>query len=197
MDLQRLKKQIDFVREVDKLKTIQRQTLLTDASRQENDAEHSWHLAMMVMVLGEYASERDIDLLHVIRLVLVHDLVEIDAGDTYCYDEAGNADKSQRETAAADRLFSLLPPDQAITFRALWEEFEARETVEARFANSMDRLQPLMHNCFTDGRMWKKHGVVKSQVIQRNRRIADGAPDLWTFARELIDDAVDQGHLAP
>jgi len=197
MDLQRLEQQIAFVREVDKLKTIDRQTLITDASRHENDAEHSWHLALMALVLGEYAGSEAIDLLQVIRMVLVHDLVEIDAGDTYCYDETGYADKAQRETTAADRIFNLLPPDQAADLRALWDEFEASLTPEAKFANALDRLQPLMHNVFTNGRMWKKHGIVKSQVIGRNRKIADGAPDLWTFAREMIEKAMDDGHLAP
>jgi len=196
MDFQRLEQQIAFVREVDKLKTIQRQTLLTDASRQENDAEHSWHLALMALVLAEYAGDSTIDLLHVLRMVLVHDLVEIDAGDTYCYDEAGYADKAQRETTAAERIFNLLPTDQAAEIRALWDEFEASATPEAKFANALDRLQPLMHNVFTNGRMWKKHGIVKSQVIDRNCKITDGAPDLWTFARDLIEKAVNDGHLA-
>lgn len=196
MNHERLERQIAFVREVDKLKTIHRQTLLTDASRQENDAEHSWHLALMALILGEYADDGGIDLLHVIRMVLVHDLVEIDAGDTYCYDEAGYEDKARRETAAAERIFNLLPADQAGEIRELWDEFEAAETPEARFANALDRLQPLMHNVFTNGRMWQKHNIVKSQVIDRNRKIADGAPDLWRFARNLIDQAVANGHLA-
>ena len=197
MDRERLEQQIAFVREVDKLKTIHRQTLLTDASRQENDAEHSWHLALMALVLGEYANGGGVDLLHVIRMVLVHDLVEIDAGDTFCYDDAGNADKGQRETAAAERIFNLLPPDQAKEIRSLWDEFEAAESAEARFANALDRLQPLLHNVFTDGRMWQKHGIVKSQVLGRNRKIGDGATDLWTYARNLIAKAVNDGHLAP
>jgi putative hydrolase of HD superfamily len=197
MNLQRLKQQIAFIREVDKLKTIRRQTLLTDASRQENDAEHSWHLALMALVLAEYAGSDGIDLLHVLRMVLIHDLVEIDAGDTYCYDEAGYTDKTQRETAAAERIFNLLPPDQAAETRTLWDEFEASRTPEAKFANALDRLQPLMHNVFTKGRMWQKHGIVKSQVIDRNCRIADGAPDLWVLARDLIEKAVNDGHLAP
>ncbi|BBO87762.1 HD domain-containing protein [Desulfosarcina ovata] len=197
MDLKRLAQQIRFVREVDKLKTIERQTLITDATRQENDAEHSWHLALMALVLGEYARDGAIDLLHVVRMVLIHDLVEIDAGDTYCYDTAGYADKAERETAAAERIFNLLPADQADDFRALWDEFEAADTPEARFANALDRLQPLMHNVFTDGKMWQRHGIVKSQVVERNQRIDAGAPDLWRFARELIESAVDRGHLAP
>jgi putative hydrolase of HD superfamily len=196
MNHERLERQIAFVREVDKLKTIHRQTLLTDASRLENDAEHSWHLALMALILGEYADGGGIDLLRVIRMVLVHDLVEIDAGDTYCYDEAGYVDKARRETAAAERIFNLLPADQAGEIRALWDEFEAAETPEARFANALDRLQPLMHNVFTNGRMWQKHNITQSQVVDRNRKIADGAPDLWRFARNLIDQAVADGHLA-
>jgi putative hydrolase of HD superfamily len=197
MDPERLEQQIEFIREADKLKTIDRQTLLTDASRRENDAEHSWHLALMALLLGEYADGKNINLLHVVRMVLIHDMVEIDAGDTYCYDEAGYQDKAQRETAAADRIFNLLPTDQALQLRSLWNEFEAAETPESKFANALDRLQPLMHNVFTDGQMWKHHGVVKSQVIDRNRKIADGAPDLWAFARKLIEKAVNKGHLAP
>jgi putative hydrolase of HD superfamily len=197
MNSKRLEQQIRFVREVDKLKTIERQTLITDASRQENDAEHSWHLALMALVLGEYAKDDAIDLLHVVRMVLVHDLVEIDAGDTYCYDRAGYADKAERETAAAERIFNLLPSDQAGEFRSLWDEFEAGKSAEARFANALDRLQPLMHNVFTEGRMWQKHGIRKSQVVDRNRKINEGAPDLWTFARDLIDKAVGRGQLAP
>jgi putative hydrolase of HD superfamily len=197
MDPDRLTRQIEFIREVDKLKTIQRQTLLTDASRQENDAEHSWHLALMALVLGEYAGGSEIDLLHVIRMTLIHDLVEIDAGDTYCYDDVGYKDKRARETAAAGRIFNLLPADQAAEIRSLWDEFEASETPEARFANALDRLQPLMHNVATQGRMWKQHGIVQSQVVDRNRKIADGAPDLWAFARRLIEQAVIDGHLLP
>ena len=192
-----MEKQIRFIREVDKLKTIVRQTLITDGSRQENDAEHSWHLALMALVLGEYARDEAIDISRVIPMVLIHDIVEIDAGDTYCYDTAGYADKAERETAAAERIFNLLPPDQAGAFRALWDEFEAGTSADARFANALDRLQPLMHNVFTNGRMWKKHGVRKSQVIERNQKIDAGAPDLWAFASDLIDQAVDHGQLAP
>lgn len=196
MNHRRLEKQIAFIREVDKLKSVRRQTLLTDASRKENDAEHSWHLALMALVLVEYADSDAIDLLHVLRMVVVHDLVEIDAGDTYCYDAAGYADKAQREIAAAQRIFNLLPPDQATALRALWDEFEASATPEAKFANALDRLQPLMHNVFTEGQMWKKHGISKSQVVARNRKITEGAPDLWAFARDLIEKAVDDGYLA-
>ena len=194
---QRLEQQIQFILEVDKLKTIKRQTLITDASRQENDAEHSWHLALMAMVLGEYAKDERLDVLKVIRMVLVHDLVEIDAGDTYCYDSAGYADKSEREIAAAERIFNLLPKDQATEFRNLWDEFESGVSAEARFANALDRLQPLLNNVFTEGLMWKKHGIRKSQVVRRNCKIDKGAPDLWSLASHLIDRAVEKGQIIP
>lgn len=196
MDPFRLQRQIAFVREVDKLKTIRRQTLITDGTRRENDAEHSWHLGLMALVLGEYANDAGLDLPKVLQMVLIHDLVEIDAGDTYCYDEAAHLDKAARETAAADRIFNLLPADQAAAFRALWDEFEGGSTAEAKFANALDRLQPLLHNIFTHGRMWSRHGVVKSQVVGRNRVIAQGAADLWALARDMIDEAVERGHLA-
>ena len=196
IDKTRLGRQIEFIREVDKLKTIERQTLITDGTRQENDAEHSWHLALMALILGEHAGTDGLDLLRVVRMALVHDLVEIDAGDTYAYDTTGYHDKAEREIAAAERIFNLLPADQAAEIRALWDEFEAAQTPEARFANALDRLQPLMHNVFTQGRMWQHHGVKKSQVIGRTCKIADGAPALWEFARELIDSAVARGQLA-
>jgi putative hydrolase of HD superfamily len=195
MQKDRLSRQLAFVREADKLKTVVRQTLLTDGSRRENSAEHSWHLALMAMILDEHADAKQIDLLHVIQMVLVHDLVEIDAGDTYCYDTAGNADKAVREASAADRLFNLLPHDQAARVRALWDEFEASHTPEAKFAHALDRLQPLMHNAITQGRMWRRHGITESQVIERNGTIEDGAPDLWRHARALIDSAVAAGNL--
>ncbi|MBW1891807.1 MAG: HD domain-containing protein, partial [Deltaproteobacteria bacterium] len=166
-DNSRLEKQIQFIIEIDKLKKIVRQTLLTDHSRKENDAEHSWHIALMSVLLSEYAQEKGIDLLHVVTMLLVHDLVEIDAGDTFCYDQKGNADKLERETKAADRIFNILPEDQAASFRSLWDEFEAGKTAEARFAAAMDRLQPLLHNYNTEGGTWKEHRILKDQVIIR------------------------------
>jgi len=192
----RLSRQIGFVREIDKLKAVFRQTWLLDGSRKENDAEHSWHLATMAMLLGEHAAEPGIDVARVVRMTLVHDLVEIDAGDTFVYDEAGARDKARREQAAADRLFALLPPDQAAEMRALWEEFEARQTPEARFAAALDRLQPLLHNYYTQGAAWREHGVKLAQVLDRNRHMAEGAPRLWAFAERLIRDAVEKGYLA-
>jgi len=191
----RLSRQIDFVREADRLKTVYRQTLLMDGSRYENDAEHSWHVCLMAALLHEHAGSTGVDLLRVLKMLLVHDIVEIDAGDTYCYDEEAHRDKAERERAAADRLFALLPEDQAGEVRALWEEFEGMGTPEARFAAALDRLQPLLHNYFTRGEAWRRHGVRRSQVVNRNAHIRDCAPQLWAFAESLIEDAVRKGYL--
>ncbi len=196
MTTDRLALQLGFVLEIDKLKQIARQTLLTDGSRQENDAEHSWHLATMAVLLSEYAAD-PIDVATVVKMVLIHDLVEIDAGDTFCYDEAGNADKAERETRAADRIFALLPDDQGEPLRRLWEQFEAQETAEARFAAALDRLQPLMHNYHTQGAAWRRHGITADQVMARNEHMKCGAPALWAYARGMIDEAVEKGYLAP
>jgi len=191
---QRLSQQIDFLIEIDKAKRILRQSLIADGSRRENDAEHSWHLALMAAVLCEYAGE-PVDLLRVIKMLLVHDLVEIDAGDTFAYDDAGYETKLARERAAAERIFGLLPPDQAGEYRALWEEFEACETPEARFAAALDRLQPILLNHRTRGATWKKHGVTKERVLERNQGIAKGSAALWRLARALIEDAAARGYL--
>lgn len=194
-DNQRLEKQIDFILEVDRLKTIYRRTYLTDTSRFENSAEHSWHIAVMAMVLAEYANQPEIDRFKVIKMLLIHDLVEIDAGDTFAYDKDAKTDKPEREKTAADRIFNLLPPDQAADFRALWDEFEARSTPEACFAAALDRLQPLIHNLYTRGKSWKEHGVRRDQVVSLNRHMAEGASDLWDFAAGWIEKAVSQGDL--
>ncbi|MBI2190756.1 MAG: HD domain-containing protein [Planctomycetes bacterium] len=192
----RLLQQIQFVIEVDKLKHVYRHTILTDGSRYENDAEHSWHLALMAMLLSEYAADPHLDLLRAVQMVILHDLVEIDAGDTYCYDDQAARDKAERESRAADRLFNLLPPDQAVEFRSLWNEFEVRSTSEARFAAALDRLQPLLHNFATRGSEWRKHSVTRTKVVERNRPMAEGAPLLWSYAENLIDEAVRLGYLA-
>lgn len=194
MDMERLHKQLDFVMELDKLKRIERQSYVADGSRHENDAEHSWHLALMAMLLSEYSNEK-IDVLHVIKMVLIHDAVEIDAGDTYAYDDVGNATKRQREEQAADRIFNILPADQAKKMRAIWEEFEANETAEARFANSLDRIQPIMLNDITGGRAWKEHEVAASQVIKRNSNSHLGSVALWNHARFLIEKNREDGAL--
>ncbi len=191
----RLAQQIRFIVEVDKLKEVFRQTLLTQSRRQENDAEHSWHLCLMVIVLAEHANTPSIDILRVLKMLLIHDIVEIDAGDTFAYDTVRMADQHEREAVAADRLFGLLPPDQTAEFRALWDEFEARATPEARFAAAVDRFQPMLQNCLTEGAAWRQHGVTSDRVIARNRHIADGAAAVWDYAAQMIAAAVKAGHL--
>ena len=171
--MERIEQQINFIKEVDKLKKIGRQTYLSDASRKENDAEHSWHLALMAMLLNEYAAEK-VDVLRVMSMVLIHDIIEIDAGDTYAYDEAGNQTKREREVKAADRIFNLLPKDQAVYMRELWEEFERSDTPEAKFALALDKIQPTMLNDASGGRSWKEHGIGISQVINRNKKTPEG-----------------------
>jgi putative hydrolase of HD superfamily len=194
LEYSRLERQIQFLMEIDQLKQVLRQTLLTDKSRRENDAEHSWHISTMAVILSEYANER-IDLAKVLKILLVHDLVEIYAGDTFCYDPVAGLDKEEREKKAADRLFSLLPDDQRDEIRGLWEEFEARNTPEARFALAMDRLQPILHNYFTEGVQWQKHEVVVEQVMNRNKVIAQGSHKLWEYIEGIIKDSVRKGYL--
>lgn len=183
MDRTRMDKQYDFLREIDKEKSIFRQTYLADGSRKENDAEHSWHLAMMSMLMCEYANE-PVDRLHVMEMVLIHDLIEIDAGDTYAYDTAGNKTKRERELKAADRLFNILPKDQADRLRGLWDEFEENITPEARFANSLDKMQPLMLNDASGGKSWTEHDVHNSQVYKRNERTHEGSEAMWKYSDE-------------
>ncbi len=191
---ERLEKQISFLLEIDKLKTILRRTYILHADRSENTAEHSWHLALTAMILAEYANE-PIDVARVIKMVLIHDIVEIDAGDTYLYDAAGALDKVERERAAADRLFGILPAEQGIEFRELWDEFESRQTIESRFASALDRFVPQLHNYHTQGRTWKEHGITSERVLDRNACIADGSCTLWEWAQALLNDAVDKGFL--
>jgi len=192
---ERLERQLRFIVEIDKLKSVFRQTLLMHGKRYENDAEHSWHIAVMALLLSEYASGQKLDIARVMKMALVHDLVEIDAGDTFCYDEKGAQTKLAREQSAADRIFGILPADQASEIRALWDEFEARQTPEARFAAALDRLQPLLHNYNTQGAAWQKHGVTSDKVLARNKHIEEGAPVLWEYAENLIRDAVEKGYL--
>lgn len=179
----RLEKQMDFIKEVDKLKKIGRQTYLSDSSRKENDAEHSWHLALMSVLLCEHANEK-VDLVKVLLMVLIHDIVEIDAGDTYAYDTVGNQSKREREEKAAERIFHLLPQDQAIYLRAIWEEFEAADTPEARYALALDKVQPIMLNAASEGRAWQEHAVKISQILKRNTATKEGAKVLWEYAKE-------------
>ncbi len=192
---ERLDRQFDFIREIDKEKFIGRQTYLSDGQRKENDAEHAWHMALMTILLSEYAEEK-IDVLKTVTMLLIHDLVEIDAGDTYAYDEEGNKTKEKRERAAADRIYGLLPEDQGEKLRALWDEFEAWETPEAKFAHAMDNVQPLMLNAATDGKSWVEHGVCLTQVLGRNARTAEGSEGLWKYVREnFIWPNVEKGRL--
>ena len=190
-----LQRQLSFLTEIDELKQILRQTVLLKDLRQENDAEHSWHLAMMVLLLSEYSNDTKIDVLRTVKMVLIHDIVEIDAGDTFCYDVHDREQKVVKEREAANRIFGMLPNEQANEFRLLWEEFEERETSEARFAAAVDRLQPLLLNFNTRGHAWRKHGVKRSQVIERNMHIEKGSVELWEFAKQLIDDSVRKGYL--
>jgi putative hydrolase of HD superfamily len=192
----RFKQQIEFILEVDKLKHVLRQTILMDKSRRENSAEHSWHIALTVMILSEYARDADIDFFRVMKILLIHDLIEIDAGDTYCYDDQGRKDQGQREKLAADRIFNILPPDQARTFRDLWDEFEDRKTPESRFANALDRMQPFLHNHFTRGQTWQENNIKSDQVKSRMQPVDEGAPILWEYVSSLIDDAVKKGFLS-
>ena len=193
---ERLKGQLAFLMEIDKMKTVLRRTLVADGSKRENDAEHSWHLAMYSMVLYEYADNpENIDLNRVIRMVLVHDLVEVYAGDTFCYDAKGNEDKEQREREAADKLFALLPKEQGDEYRALWEEFDRMDTPDSRFAASTDRLQPLLNNYVTQGHTWKLGDISSKDVFKRMEPIKTGAPELWKVVELIVEDSIKKGYL--
>lgn len=209
MDLNRLEAQLAFLMEADKLKNIYRQTYtrvddlppMPDGSnitkpypRKENDAEHSFSLALFTAILAEYSNE-PIDVLKTMKMVLVHDIVEIDAGDTYCYDDAGNTTKADREQRAAERLFGLLPKEQEEEFRSLWDEFEERQTPEAKFAAVMDRIQPLLLNLSRDGISWQEHGIHLHQVQGRNKLVAEGSQSLSDYIFALLDDANKRGIL--
>ncbi|MHA1950142.1 MAG: HD domain-containing protein [Candidatus Thorarchaeota archaeon] len=193
-DEDRFSKQIEFIVEIDKLKQIERQSALCDGTRQENDTEHSWHIAVMAMFLSEY-TEQDIDQLKVIKMLLIHDLVEIYAGDTFAYDVIGNSSKEKREREAANRIFGMLPSDQAKEMLTLWNEFESLSTPEAQFASALDKLQPLILSFNNKGWSWKKHGVVSSQIIESKKDIAKGSKELWEYTKRLIQESIDGGFL--
>jgi putative hydrolase of HD superfamily len=193
---ERLEQQIRFILEIDALKGVLRRSYLLAGDRPENSAEHSWHVAVMAVLLAEHANER-VDTSRVVRMLLVHDLVEVDAGDTYVYDSAGVEAKAEREARAATRLFGMLPEDQGRELRALWDEFEEGRTADARFATALDRLMPVLHNVHTAGRSWREHGITADRVIARNAAISRGSRKLWEYARALIDGAVAAGDLAP
>lgn len=191
---ERLEAQINFILEIDKEKNILRQTHLTDHGRREDDAEHAWHMAVMTYLLAEYSNEK-IDVLHTMIMCLVHDLVEIDAGDTYAYDEEGKKTQHEREEKAADRIFSLLPEDQAKEIRGLFEEFEADKTPEAHFAHAMDNFQPLLLNNSNDGADWVEHGVSRETVEGRQGRTKKGSGVLYEKTEEILDAQKERGHL--
>lgn len=186
---------MQFIVEIDKLKQVLRRTITINDDRNENSAEHSWHVSAMAVLLSEYAAASGLDLLRTVKMLLVHDLVEIDAGDTYCYDEEAGKDKQAREAQAACRIFAMLPGDQRDEISSLWEEFEAGLTPEAGFANALDRLQALLLNFHTNGRTWAKHGVTSRQVLKRVGPIESISPRLWEYARSLIREAVARGML--
>ena len=193
--MDRLEQQFEFIREIDKEKFIGRQTYLSDGRRKENDAEHAWHMAIMTILLSEYANE-EIDVLKTVTMLLIHDIVEIDAGDTYAYDEEAKKTQKEREQKAAERIFGLLPPDQGEKFKKIWEEFEARETKEASFARTMDNLQPVMLNDATDGKAWVEHGVHLEQIMKRNQNTAEGSETLWEYAyQNFILPNVEKGRI--
>ncbi|MFY0591023.1 HD domain-containing protein [Roseivirga sp.] len=181
-----LEKQLAFIKEIDKLKYIQRKTRLFNSDRHENDAEHSWHLAMMAIVLSGHSNE-DVDLLKVIKMLLIHDIVEIDAGDTFLFDTTKNHSNTEEELKAAERIFGLLPEDQAKELIAVWEEFEAGETKEAKFAKTMDRFEPMLQNASNDGGTWREFDVPYETVIEKKQKMKEGSVAVWAYAREMVD----------
>ena len=193
---EKIKKQIEFVLVIDEMKNVLRRNLVVDGSRRENDAEHSWHLAMLAMILEEYSSEK-VDIERVLKITLVHDLVEVYAGDTFAYDAKGNEDKLDREIEAANRLFGMLDPVQGAEIRALWDEFEAKETAESRYANAVDRLQPLLLNYMTNGHTWKLGDVHAMQIYKRMDIIRTATPELWHIVEGIINTSIQAGILKP
>lgn len=192
MNNMRLLKDISFIVELDKMKSIFRQTSIIGEERREDDAQHSWHISLMAMVLSEYTNEK-VDLLKVIKMLLTHDLVEIFAGDTFCYDKVGNQDKREREVAAAEKIFGMLEDDKGSEFRALWDEFEEIDTPESKFAAAMDRLQPMLSNYNNDGGTWKKYDISKSDIYKRISPVKDSSDELWKFVEYMLEDAYDRG----
>lgn len=190
----RLEQQIAFIIEIDKVKNIFRQTYLSDGKRKENDAEHSWHIALMALLLQEYA-ETKVDVLKVMTMVLIHDLVEIDAGDTYAYDAEGAQTKRDREVRAANRIFGMLPEDQGAYFRALWDEFEEYETADAKYAHLLDNFQPLLLNHASGGISWVEHEVKKSQIYKRNERIPETSKAIWECMQRIVDENIAKGNV--
>lgn len=190
----RLLKDMEFIIELDKMKSILRQTSLINEDRREDDAQHSWHITVMAMILSEYSNEK-VDVCKVMKMLLTHDLVEIFAGDTFCYDKVGNSDKREREVAAAEKIFGMLDEDKGKELRALWDEFEEMKTPEALFATSMDRLQPMLNNYYNDGGTWKKYDVAKSDIYKRINPVKESSDELWSFTENMIEDAFKKGFI--
>ncbi|MGC4018287.1 MAG: HD domain-containing protein [Muricomes sp.] len=189
----RLEQQLEFIREIDKVKNIYRQNYLADGERKENDAEHSWHIALMAVLLKEYAPEAD--LMKVMTMVLIHDLVEIDAGDTYAYDSEGAETKREREVQAAERIFGMLPADQGSHFRDLWDEFEEYESADAKYAHLLDNFQPLLLNDAAGGKSWAEHGIGKSQIYKRNEKIESTSEDIWKCMQNIVEKNIQKGNV--
>jgi len=192
--MERLEQQLKFIVEIDKVKNIFRQTYLADVRRKENDAEHSWHIALMAYLLQEYAEE-PVDVPKVMLMVLIHDLVEIDAGDTYAYDSEGAKTKREREVKAAERIFGILPEDQGAYLRELWDEFEEYETADAKYAHLLDNFQPLLLNDASDGKSWKEHTVQKDQIYKKNEKIPETSAEVWKKMQDIIQKHIDLGHV--
>lgn len=192
--MSRLEQQLAFIKEIDQVKNIFRQNYLADGKRKENDAEHSWHIALMAVLLREYAEE-DVDVMKVMIMVLIHDLVEIDAGDTYAYDTEGAATKREREVKAADRIFSILPSDQGAYFRELWDEFEEYQTADAKYAHLLDNFQPFFLNDASGGKSWREHEVKKSQIYKRNEKMEETSNRIWEYMKSAIDENIRKGNI--
>ena len=196
IDMERFKKQLDFIIEIDKLKQVLRRTILMDSSRRENDAEHMWHMAISAMLFAEYSNNsKELDMLKVLKMVLLHDVVEIYAGDTFAYDDQGHVDKEEREKNSADKIFALLPQEQGLEFRHLWDEFEASMTTEAKYAKSIDRFMPILHNYITEGAQWHRFGVKSDKVLAKNKIIEEGSAFLWKYVEHIVEDSIQKGYL--
>ena len=191
---ERLKRQLDFALEIDKEKNILRQTHLSEHGRRENDAEHAWHMAIMAYLFREHSNE-SVDIAKVMLMCLIHDIVEIDAGDTYAYDAEGAKTNRAREVAAADRIFGMLPEDQGGYFRELWDEFEAYESDDAKFAHLLDNFQPLLLNHESNGKSWTEHHVKKSQIYKRNEKIKETSPEVWEWMKQIVEEHIALGHV--
>lgn len=197
MNFDRFNKQLGFLTEIDKLKQIFRNTILMDDSRRENDAEHTWHMAVCAMLFIEYANVKDLDMLKVLKMIMIHDVVEIDAGDTFAYDAIGQMDKAEREQKAANRIFGLLPDDQREEFMELWNEFEEYETPESKYAILVDTFMPIYHNYKTKGLQWQRLKVTSDKVLTRNSHIQHGSEEIWEYIQSIVKDAVEKGYLKP